>query len=32
MAHTFEGATYTDANEVIWLVAELESKLEAIGN
>ena len=29
VAHTFEGATYTDANQVIWLVAEIESKLEA---
>jgi anti-sigma regulatory factor (Ser/Thr protein kinase) len=29
VAHTFEGATYTDANQVIWLVAEVESKLEA---
>lgn len=29
VAHTFEGATYTDANEVIWLVAEVESKLKA---
>jgi len=29
VAHVFEGATYTDANQVIWLVAEVESKLEA---
>jgi anti-sigma regulatory factor (Ser/Thr protein kinase) len=29
VAHTFEGATYTDANQIIWLVAEVESKLEA---
>lgn len=29
VAHTFDGATYTDANQVIWLVAEVESKLEA---
>jgi anti-sigma regulatory factor (Ser/Thr protein kinase) len=29
VAHTFEGGAYTDANQVIWLVAELESKLEA---
>lgn len=29
VAHTFEGGTYTDANQVIWLVAEVESKLEA---
>ncbi|CAN5819506.1 hypothetical protein BH20ACI3_BH20ACI3_10420 [soil metagenome] len=32
VAHTFEGATYTDANQVIWLVAEVESKLEADRN
>jgi len=29
VAHCFEGATYTDANQIIWLVAEVESKLEA---
>jgi anti-sigma regulatory factor (Ser/Thr protein kinase) len=29
VAHSFEGANYTDANQVIWLVAEVESKLEA---
>lgn len=29
VAHTFEGATYTDANQIVWLVAEVESKLEA---
>ncbi|MDQ5843967.1 MAG: ATP-binding protein [Acidobacteriota bacterium] len=29
VAHAFEGATYTDANEIVWLVAEIESKLEA---
>ncbi|MDQ3667232.1 MAG: ATP-binding protein [Acidobacteriota bacterium] len=29
VAHTFEGATYTDADQVIWLVAEVESNLEA---
>ena len=29
IAHAFEGATYTDANEVVWLVARLDSKLEA---
>ncbi len=29
VAHAFEGATYTDANQVVWLVAEVESKLEA---
>jgi len=28
VAHGFEDATYSDANEVIWLVAEVESKLE----
>ena len=29
VAHAFEGATYTDANEVVWLVARVDSKLEA---
>jgi anti-sigma regulatory factor (Ser/Thr protein kinase) len=29
VGHAFEGATYTDANQVIWLAAEIESKLEA---
>ncbi len=29
VAHAFEGATYTDANEIVWLVAKVESKLEA---
>lgn len=29
VSHAFEGATYTDANQIIWLVAEVESKLEA---
>lgn len=29
IAHGFDGATYTDANEIVWLVAKLESKLEA---
>lgn len=29
VAHAFEGATYTDANEIVWLVAEIDSKLEA---
>lgn len=29
VAHAFEGATYTDANEIVWLVAKIESKLEA---
>lgn len=29
VAHAFERAVYMDANEVVWLVAELDSKLEA---
>ena len=29
VAHAFEGATYTDENEIVWLVARIESKLEA---
>jgi serine/threonine-protein kinase RsbW len=29
VAHAFEGATYTDANEIVWLVAKVDSKLEA---
>jgi serine/threonine-protein kinase RsbW len=29
IAHGFDGATYTDANEVVWLVAKVDSKLEA---
>ncbi len=29
VAHAFEGATYTDANETVWLVAKIDSKLEA---
>ncbi|MBC8029435.1 MAG: ATP-binding protein [Pyrinomonadaceae bacterium] len=29
VAHAFEGATYSDANEIVWLVAKIESKLEA---
>ncbi len=29
VAHAFEGATYTDANEVVWLAAKVESKLAA---
>lgn len=29
VAHGFEGGTYTDANEIVWLVARVESKLEA---
>ena len=27
VAHGFEGATYTDANEVVWLAARVDSKL-----
>jgi serine/threonine-protein kinase RsbW len=29
VAHAFEGASYSDANELVWLVAEVDSKLEA---
>jgi serine/threonine-protein kinase RsbW len=29
VSHTFEDGVYTDAREVIWLVAEIEAKLEA---
>jgi len=29
IAHGFEGATYSDENEVVWLAARVESKLEA---
>ena len=29
IAHSFEAATYSDANEIVWLVAEIDSKLEA---
>lgn len=29
VAHTFEGGNYTEQNEIVWLVAKLESKLEA---
>jgi serine/threonine-protein kinase RsbW len=29
VAHAFEGATYTDANEIVWLVGKVDSKLEA---
>ncbi|HEV2884199.1 MAG TPA: ATP-binding protein [Pyrinomonadaceae bacterium] len=29
VAHGFEGATYTDRNEIVWLVAKIDSKLEA---
>lgn len=29
VAHGFDSATYSDANEVVWIAAEVESKLEA---
>ncbi len=29
VAHGFEGATYTDANEIVWLVGKIDTKLEA---
>ncbi len=29
VAHAFEGLNYTDANEIVWLVAKVDSKLEA---
>jgi serine/threonine-protein kinase RsbW len=29
VAHAFEGGNYTDDNEIVWLVAKIESKLEA---
>ncbi len=29
VAHGFDAANYTDANEVVWLAAEIESKLES---
>ena len=29
VAHAFEGATYSDQNEIVWLAARVESKLEA---
>lgn len=29
VAHSFEGATYTDANEIVWLAARVDSKLAA---
>lgn len=29
VAHGFDSATYSDANEIIWIAAEIESKLEA---
>lgn len=32
VAHAFEGTNYTDANEIVWLVAKVESKLEADSN
>ena len=28
MAHAFEGVAYDDANEIVWLVARIDSKLE----
>ena len=28
IAHTFEEGTYSDAQQVIWLAADIESKLE----
>jgi serine/threonine-protein kinase RsbW len=28
VAHAFDGASYTDASEVVWLVARVDSKLE----
>src|SRR5207245_4517296 len=29
VAHGFEAAEYTNENEIVWLVAEIDSKLEA---
>ena len=29
VAHAFDDATYSDAQEIVWLVAEIDSKLEA---
>ena len=29
VAHAFAGGAYTDENEIVWLVAKIESKLEA---
>ncbi len=29
VAHAFAGGTYTDSNEIVWLVAKVDSKLEA---
>jgi serine/threonine-protein kinase RsbW len=29
VAHGFDAANYTDANEIVWIAAEIESKLEA---
>ena len=31
VAHAFAGGAYTDANEIVWLVAKVDSKLEAGG-
>ena len=28
VAHAFDGSTYTDASEIVWLVAKVDSKLE----
>src|SRR6185369_6703014 len=28
VAHTFEEGTYSDAQELVWLIADIESKLE----
>ncbi|HET6891481.1 MAG TPA: hypothetical protein VFH31_10295, partial [Pyrinomonadaceae bacterium] len=28
VAHAFEGAVYTDASQIVWLMADIESKLE----
>jgi anti-sigma regulatory factor (Ser/Thr protein kinase) len=28
IAHAFEGATYSDANEIVWIADQIESKLE----
>ena len=32
VAHAFESGNYTDANEIVWLVAKVDSKLEADRN
>jgi serine/threonine-protein kinase RsbW len=28
VAHAFEGATYTDTNQIVWLIADIDSKLD----